>query len=377
MIRKLFSIIALMTLVVSTSAQSNESAHSLRIYRHSGMTKVAMKPGWTISHSRNDATGAAHNDCVALVISDGDSTVLTLPIADIDSLVMPGRRTVVFHGATVETPALGKAITANSAVNDTQEDDATPPLLRSSFSGNFPGKGSSNVTFYWTENDRIQLETGDFSHAESLSADKTKASFVFDGADLDADTYGVYYPNKTVHISSIQTQTGADNSDHIGAAGDCGYDDATLTNDGSYTFTLKHKAAYFCFLPHIDYLPSVKVTKIVVHASSAIAGDYQMSASGLYNGANTSQNITLNLIPKTSTDFFIGHKTTTEQDSCAAYMVFVPQNTSYTVTYFLTDTLSRMSTTYYQTFSLNAQPNTVYPRRATYLRASSSILTSA
>lgn len=361
MIRKLFSIIALMTLVVSASAQSNESAHSLRIYSHSGMTKVAMKPGWTISHSRNDATGAAHNDCVALVISDGDSTVLTLPIADIDSLVMPGRRTVVFHGATVETPALGKAITANSAVNDTQKDDATPPLLRSSFSGNFPGKGSSNVTFYWTENDRIQLETGDFSHARNLSSDKTKASFVFDGADLDADTYGVYYPNKTVHISSIQTQTGADNSDHIGAAGDCGYDDATLTNDGSYTFTLKHKAAYFCFLPHIDYLPSVKVTKIVVHASSAIAGDYQMSASGLYNGANTSQNITLNLIPKNTNDFFIGHSAATEQNNCAAYMVFKPQNATYTVTYSLTDTLSHLSLTYIQKFSLNAQPNTVYP----------------
>ena len=361
MIRKLFSIIALMTLVVSASAQSNESAHSLRIYSHSGMTKLVMKPGWTVAHSRNDAMGAAHNDCVSLVISDGDSTVLTRPIADIDSIVMPGRRTVVFHGGTVETPALAKAITTDRVLDDARQSDTIPPCLRSSFSGNFPGQGSGNVTFYWTENDRIQLETGDLSHAGNLSADKTKALFVFDGADLDADSYGVYYPNKTVHISNIQTQTGADNSDHIGAAGDCGYAEATQNGDGSYSFTLKHKAAYFCFLPHIDYMPSVKITKIVVHASSAITGDYQLSASGLYNGTNTSQDITLNLIPKASSDFFIGHKTSTEQDSCASYMVFVPQNTSYTVTYFLTDTLSRLSTTYYQTFSLNAQPNTVYP----------------
>lgn len=361
MIRKLFSIIVLMTLVVSASAQSNESEHSLRIYSHSGMTKLVMKPGWTVAHSRNDAMGAAHNDCVSLVISDGDSTVLTRPIADIDSIVMPGRRTVVFHGGTVETPALAKAITTDRVLDDARQSDTIPPCLRSSFSGNFPGKGSGNVTFYWTENDRIQLETGDLSHAVNLSADKTKASFVFDGADLDADTYGVYYPDKTVHISNIQTQTGANNSDHIGAAGDCGYAEATQNGDGSYSFTLKHKAAYFCFLPHIDYMPSVKITKIVVHASSAIAGDYQLSAAGLYNGAGTSQYITLNLVPKASSDFFIGHKTSTEQDSCAAYMVFKPQNTSYTVTYFLTDTLSRMSTTYYQTFSLNAQPNTVYP----------------
>lgn len=361
MIRKLFSIIALMTLVVSASAQSNESAHSLRIYSHSGMTKLVMKPGWTVAHSRNDVMGAVHNDCVSLVISDGDSTVLTRPIADIDSIVMPGRRTVVFHGGTVETPALAKAITTDRVLDDARQSDSIPPCLRSSFSGNFPGKGSGNVTFYWTENDRIQLETGDFSHAVNLSADKTKASFVFDGADLDADTYGVYYPDKTVHISNIQTQTGADNSDHIGAAGDCGYAEATQNGDGSYSFTLKHKVAYFCFLPHIDYMPSVKITKIVVHASSAITGDYQLSASGIYNGTNTSQDITLNLIPKASSDFFIGHTTTTEQDSCASYMVFVPQNTSYTVTYFLTDTLSRLSTTYYQTFSLNAQPNTVYP----------------
>ena len=186
-------------------------------------------------------------------------------------------------------------------------------------------------------------------------------------ADLDATSYLVYYPDKSVTIPMVQTQTGANNTEHIGRSGDCGTAVATINdneNDNvNYSFTLQHKAAFFCFLPHIDYLPSVKIDKIQVSCNEAIAGTYQLSPAGLYNVTNASKKITLNLNAQQPKDFFVGHRAAAEQDTCAAYMVIAPQSASrnFTVTYFLTDTLSRLTTTYQQTFSLKPVENTVYP----------------
>nr|MCR5153047.1 hypothetical protein [Prevotella sp.] len=203
---------------------------------------------------------------------------------------------------------------------------------------------------------------GDESRAETLTSDKRGADFIFDDLDDSVGSYVVYYPDKTVTIPTVQTQSGADNTDHIGRSGDCGTATATRQQDGTYSFTLDHKAAYLCFLPHINHLPSVKIKKIEVSCSGNIAGTYSLSKSGLYNGKNTSNKIVLNLNTKKDKDFFLGHDYHSEQDSCAAYMVIAPCGSqTFVASYYVTDTLSRMDKLLRQTFTLNPQPNTVYP----------------
>jgi hypothetical protein len=317
----------------------------MRVYQKGGAVDTLFLPaGSAISHSLYDLYGRLHDDYVTMLL-ETTAGERRYAIEEVDSMVLPNGRRVVFHAGVKNAPG-------------------TDGRKRSSFSGVFPGTGK--VTFYWTENDRISLDAGYESRAERLTPDKTGAEFVFDGADLYASSYQVYYPGKGVTIPAVQTQTGANNSDHIGQSGDCGVATATLNeDDGSYSFTLQHKAAYLCFLPHIDYLPSARVKKIEVQCSQPIAGNYQLSKEGLYAISGTSKKITLNLNtqPQKPNDFLLAHQIADCQDACAAYMVIAPQTSScsFTVTYHVTDTLSRFYTTYVQTFNLKPVANTVYP----------------
>ncbi len=358
--RKILTILALMM----TLASFCQSGQQLRVYYKSGLVElISIRDGGSISHSRADLSGKVHDDYVTMDVPTDNGTRQFL-FEDLDSMILPNGRCVVFNGGTK-----GQAEYAKESVSY-EFPTVIPPYLprdgrkRSSFEGRFPGQGTGNVTFKWTENDRIRLDVGYQSRAENLSSDGTNASFFFDGADdLEGEAYTVYFPDRTVTIPAVQTQNGADNSTHIYESGDCGVATATRNSDGSYGFTLTHKAAYLCFLPHINYLPSARIDKIELTCSNAIAGTYDLSSTGLYNGTSTVNTITLNLNPQKDRDFFIGHNINTEQDSCAAYMVIATQdaNRTFTATYYITDTLSRISKVYHQTFSFRPLANTVYP----------------
>ena len=355
--------ILILLVLVATSLLAQAQTRQLKVYLHSGaVDTLRMTAGSTIAHSRFNLQGERQDDYVTMVVTIDDN-VRKYAIADLDSLVLPNGQRIIFRGSQVVQPVMAKAMgdVTPDDVGDLTGREVRQNVRKTSFGGVFPG--SDVVTFYWIENDRIRLDVGDEARAEDLSDDKTEATFIFDGAELDGNSYVVYYPNKTVTIATEQTQNGANNSDHVGDAGDCGTALAQLQSDGTYSFTLQHKASYLCFLPHIDNLPSAKITKIVLSSSSAIAGDYQMSMSGLYSGQNTSTTITLNLNPQREKDFIIGHDLNTVQDTCAAYMVIAPQDGSrnFTATYFITDTLSRITTTYQQSFSFQPVANTVYP----------------
>ena len=349
--KKILSIWLLLLLCIAANAQSSRR---LRVYQQGGsVDTLTMTNGSTIAHSRLDLNGQQHPDYVSLIVTTSNLQHQYL-IANLDSLVLPNGHTVVFRGRTADLPLL---------------QEGAGGRLHSSFSGTFPG--GSGVTYYWTENDHIRLDVGYESRAKNLSAGNTQADFLFEDADLDADAYTVYYPDKQVTILSHQTQTGANNTEHIGPSGDCGV--ATATRDdtppsggdggGSYSFSLQHKAAYLCFLPHIDHLPSAKVTRIELYCEKPIAGTYALGKNSLYNGSNTSYTISLDLVPQQESDFFIGHDKMAEQDSVAAYMVIAPQDASrsFTVTYYVTDTLSRISKTYRQQLSFQPVANRVYP----------------
>ncbi len=371
--KKILTIISLtLTLTLTAAAQTQRQ---LKVFMKGGLVdKVQMDTDASISHSRTDLNGVVHDDYVSMVVTDAEGRERQYLISQLDSLILPTGRRVVFHGYS----------NVNENVNDSG--NQLPPygggagrgFKRTSFSGQFPGQGSGNVTFYWTEFDRIRLEDGSSSRATNLTDDRTGASFVFDDAVFEAPEYLVYYPDHTVTIASRQFQTGADNTTHIGQSGDCATAIAKRDNNDDqfpssgdetergYSFTLEHQAAYLCFLPHIDHLPSVCVTQIDVSSTAAIAGTYELSAAGLFNGSNTSQKITLMLAPNPQRehDFFLGSTVEGAQPQCASYMVIVPQSSAqtFTVTYHLTDTLSRLTTTFQQTLT-NFKPlaNTVYP----------------
>lgn len=341
--------IALFLLLPITSLAQKQ----LKVYHHNGeVDRVSMPSTSAIFHSKLDKQGNEQDDFVSIEIDAEDGKHQYL-IADIDSVVLPNGKRVVFRGVTAGQPVLAKASRAPR---------------KTSFNGNFPGtQGNNNVTFKWTDNDRIRLDVGYLSRAENLSADMTSADFVFEGADdLEAESYTVYFPDKTVTIKTEQTQNGADNSEHIGPAGDCGTATANRDGEGNYSFTLDHQASYLCFLPHINNLPSARVSRIELYCNDAIAGTYQLSRTDLYDAANTSQAVSLNLIPQDdSKDFFLGHNTRTEQDTCASYMVIVPNTNRryYTARYFVTDTLSRIEKVFDQHIwtSFATPPNTVIP----------------
>lgn len=345
--KRTLSIVLLLLLTLMAQAQTRH----LRVYQRSGdVDTLTVTTGSAFTHSKTDLEGREQADYVALDVKAVGTTRRYL-LADIDSLVLPGGRRVVFRGATMERQTDGA-----KALNGPR---------RTSISGDFPGtKGTGNVQFLWADNDPIRLDVGYESRAEQLSADKTSAQFVFDADDLDADAYTVYYPDKLITIPTVQTQRGADNSEHLGTSGDCGVATAQRGSDGNYSFTLAHKAAYFCFLPHIDHLPSVRLTSIdveVLNNNDKIAGTYALSSAGLYNGENLTNKITLNLTPQKEKDFLLGHRAATEQDSVAAYMVIAPGNErTFTITYHLTDTLTHITRDILQTFKLTAAVNTVY-----------------
>ena len=351
--KKTLSILILLLSMLTLNAQS---VKKLRVYQKGGaVDTLVLRGGASVSHSQYDLTGRYCSDYVSMEVNSGDTQRRYL-IEEIDSIVLPNGRHVVFNGVTSLQPNYSKPMF-----------DPGQPLTsprRSSFSGQFPGAGTGNVTFFWTENDRLRLEDGSLSRAENLTNNRTNATFVFENLDMDYPSCMVYYPDKLVTISNVQRQTGADNSDHIGESGDCGMATATLDeNDESYHFILQHKAAYLCFLPHIDYMPSAKVTKILVQCDQPIAGTWQQSPTGLLNAYNTSKSITLllNAQPQKPRDFYLEPQL--NQNLNAAYMVIAPQSAErqFTVTYYVTDTLSRFHAQYQQSFKFQPKANTVYP----------------
>ena len=352
----MFVLLLFLLLFLSPLTSTGQTTRQLKVYQKTGMVDVVrMNANGSIRHSCTDLNGQVHPDYVTMVVTDAEGHERQYLLSQLDSLVLPSGQRVVFNGSMLSQP-----LYAPQSTEWTEHPRSAP--RRTSFGGSFPGKGTGNVTFYWTENDHIRLDVGDESRAVNLTNNNTNAEFVFEDSELEAPSYMVYYPDKRVTIPTVQSQTKANNSDHIGPSGDCGV--ATATREGdSYNFTLQHKAAYLCFLPHIDHLPSARIEKITLNCTSAIAGTYLLSGSGLYNASQTSNTITLNLTPQRDIDFFIGHDVQAEQDTCAAYMVIAPQSSSqtFTATYYITDTLSRIEKVYRQTFSFQPVANTVYP----------------
>ena len=161
---------------------------------------------------------------------------------------------------------------------------------------------NAKFPFYWEPGDCIWVKSSNYkrSRPTSITSTQPSAQFMLDGI-YSAPRYEVYYTGQNspqagsetanalqVTIADQQTQSAWNDSKHIGTSGDCGSCYANLQTNGSYTFSMDHKASYLIFYPYLHTAlqnDSYTLQKIEIYSDaggSTIAGTYDFSfADGL------------------------------------------------------------------------------------------------
>lgn len=230
------------------------------------------------------------------------------------------------------------------------------------------GVYNSGVDFYWTPNDNIWVNSGSTtsptltaSSSNNITSTTTSAKFYFDGT-YTAASYPVRYTGNastsgnTVTIATSQNQDEANNATQLGTVGDCGVGTATRQTDGSYKFTLSHKASYITFMPYYSKEPldaSAVVTQIEVEAANGekLAGTFDFSDSGLGAANSSSNSVTLTLNGTSPTTGFPIPTTATASKNAAIMVVAPGTYSTFKVTYTLYDSVTGTNSTISYTYS--------------------------
>ena len=230
------------------------------------------------------------------------------------------------------------------------------------------GVYNSGVDFYWTPSDNIWVNSGSTtsptltaSSSNNITSTTTSAKFYFDGT-YTAASYPVRYTGKastsgnTVTIATSQNQDEANNATQLGTVGDCGVGTATRQTDGSYKFTLSHKASYITFMPYYSkeaLAASAVVTQIEVEAANdeKLAGTFNFSDSGLGTANSSSNSVTLTLNGTSSTTGFPIPTTATASKNAAIMVVAPGTYSTFKVTYTLYDSVTGTNSTISYTYS--------------------------
>ena len=232
------------------------------------------------------------------------------------------------------------------------------------------GVYNSGVDFYWTPSDNIWVKSGSTtsptltaSSSNNITSTTASAKFYFDGT-YTAASYPVRYTGNasssgnTVTIATSQNQDEANNATQLGTVGDCGVGTATRKTDGSYEFTLSHKASYITFMPYYSKEAldaSAVVTQIKVEAANdeKLAGTFNFSDSGLgaVNSSSSSNSVTLTLNGTSSTTGFPIPTTATASKNAAIMVVAPGTYSTFKVTYTLYDSVTGTKSTISYTYS--------------------------
>ena len=229
------------------------------------------------------------------------------------------------------------------------------------------GVYDSGVNFYWTTNDNIWVKSGSTLTASSsnniTSTTAASAKFYFDGT-YTAASYPVRYTGNastsgnTVTIATSQNQDEANNATQLGTVGDCGVGTATRQTDGSYKFTLSHKASYITFMPYYskeELAASAVVTQIKVEAANGekLAGTFNFSDNGLGTAisSSSSNSVTLTLNGTSSETGFPIPKAATASKNAAIMVVAPGTYSTFKVTYTLYDSVTGTNSTISYTYS--------------------------
>ena len=232
------------------------------------------------------------------------------------------------------------------------------------------GVYNSGVDFYWTPNDNIWVNSGSTtsptltaSSSNNITSTTTSAKFYFDGT-YTAASYPVRYTGNastsgnTVTIATSQNQDVANNATQLGTVGDCGVGTATRQTDGSYEFTLSHKASYITFMPYyskeaLDASAVVTQINVTVANGESLAGTFNFSDSGLgaANSSSSSNSVTLTLNGTSSTTGFPIPTTATAAKNAAIMVVAPGTYSTFKVTYTLYDSVTGTNSTISYTYS--------------------------
>ena len=232
--------------------------------------------------------------------------------------------------------------------------------------------------FHWEAGDYIYVKDDNGVLRKSTNAPTQKvASFRYrvPGRFGASASYKVYYLGKNsngsqVTISTNQTQTAPDNTEHFGTAGDYGTATATGAVGGSiFSFQLEHHPAYLVFQPYTSntILRNCYLTKVEVSSDNDIAETYTVNpTTGALDASAVTDGKLIVLTTQDATSgssYNNGFPLTNNSASVTtngAYMVIKPGTHTLKVRYWVKDVATNVEGTITKTYPSTAYASNTY-----------------
>ena len=228
--------------------------------------------------------------------------------------------------------------------------------------------------FSWEAGDYIYVKDDDGVLRKSTNAPTGKvAAFKYKvpGKFSASSSYKVYYLGKNssgnfVTISTNQSQTAPDNTEHFGESGDYGTATANkVTGKQQFTFELEHQPAYLVFQPYTSntILHNCYLTGVEVTSDNDIAETYTVNIStGALTSSAGSKKIVLTTSGSSSNpNGFPLTNNSASVTTNGAYMVIKPGTHTLKVRYWVKDNATGTEGTITKTL-----PSTVYASNTYY-----------
>ena len=232
--------------------------------------------------------------------------------------------------------------------------------------------------FYWEAGDYIYVKDDDGVLQKSTNAPTQKVAafkYMVPGKFTASSSYKVYYLGKnssgnSVSISTAQSQTAPDNTEHFGTAGDYGTATANkVTGKNQFKFELEHQPAYLVFQPYTSnpILQNCYLTAVEVTSDDDIAEKYTVNpttgalvASAVTNGK---QIVLTTKDPTWGSSNYNGFPLTNSAANVTtngAYMVIKPGTHTLKVRYWVKDVATYMEGTITKTYPSTAYASNTY-----------------
>ena len=229
--------------------------------------------------------------------------------------------------------------------------------------------------FSWEAGDYIYVKDDDGLLRKSSNAPTSKvASFMYKvpGKFTASSSYKVYYLGKnssgsSVSISTAQSQTAPDNTEHFGTAGDYGTATATGSVGGkTFSFQLEHQPAYLVFQPYTSntILQNCYLTKVEVTSDNDIAETYSVNtttgALDASAGTGSKQIVLTTSGSSTNPNGFPLSNSSANVTTNGAYMVIKPGTHILRVRYWVKDVATNVEGTITKTLPATAYASNTY-----------------
>ena len=231
--------------------------------------------------------------------------------------------------------------------------------------------------FSWEKDDYIYVKDDDGVLRKSTNAPTSKvAAFKYKvpGKFTASSSYKVYYlgknsnaTDKKVTISTYQSQTKPDNTEHFGTAGDYGTATATkVSGKQQFAFELEHQPAYLVFLPYTSntILHNCYLTKVEVSSDNDIAETYSVNTTtGALDASTVTNGKQIVLTTSGSGSYSNGFPLTNNSASVTtngAYMVIKPGTHTLKVRYWVKDVATNVEGTITKTLPATAYASNTY-----------------